>query len=462
VGGVDRAGKGSHRDDLRRFRLFRRFFRWLITRRSQVQILPAQLREKKRDPAVRRIPFCFLWVSFGSARRFARRATRLLHRAPTLPLLRALVRGFEERPSSAVSGRLMSCAGKTGADMPSRHGDGWSARWLDQTGVRRRMTFRFKRQAAVYERKMKGEQEEIRRGLRASPPPPKSIESLFTYWIEQRASQKRSGEHDRSIIRAHLRPAFGKLMLHEIGVAQIDKFIVERSHLDKKTIANHLTLLGAMLKAAQDLSWLVILPRIRKPKVRLNADFGYLRTDEELRRFLVAAHDEDRGAFVLYAAAAYTGMRAGELAGLQWGDVSFEQRLIAVQRSYAGPTKGGDVRYVPILDPLLPVLRAHRLVTSCMTHGAMAFRTPRRPHQALANRVRQRRSRRREKASHPETAESSTEARVVDALGERDFLGLRSNASHPIAGPSPGVRDCGHRDASILCHDVHDRVGKPR
>jgi integrase len=128
-------------------------------------------------------------------------------------------------------------------------------------------------------------------------------------------------------------------MLHEIGVAQIDKFIVDRARLDKKTIANHLTLLGAMLKAAQDLGWLLVLPRIRKPKVRLNADFGYLRTDEELRRFLAAAHDEDKGAFVLYAAAAYTGMRAGELAGLQWGDVNFEQRLIAVQRSYAGPTK---------------------------------------------------------------------------------------------------------------------------
>jgi len=42
-GGVDRAGKGSHRDDLPRFILFRRFFRRLITRRSKVQILPAQL-----------------------------------------------------------------------------------------------------------------------------------------------------------------------------------------------------------------------------------------------------------------------------------------------------------------------------------------------------------------------------------------------------------------------------------
>src|SRR5437868_4520369 len=34
-----------------------------------------------------------------------------------------------------------------------------------------------------------------------------------------------------------------------------------------------------------------------------------------------------------------------------------ERRLITVQRSFDGPTKAGDVRYVPILDVLLPILQ---------------------------------------------------------------------------------------------------------
>jgi hypothetical protein len=41
--------------------------------------------------------------------------------------------------------------------MPSQNGHGWSARWNDHEGKRRRMTFRFKRDTEVYERKMKGE-----------------------------------------------------------------------------------------------------------------------------------------------------------------------------------------------------------------------------------------------------------------------------------------------------------------
>jgi integrase len=227
------------------------------------------------------------------------------------------------------------------------------------------MTFRFKRDAETYERKMKGEQEEIRRGLRGLPPPPKPFEDLCGYWIDNRASQKRSRHHDESIIRAHRRPAFGAFRLHEIGVVQIDKFIVDRAHLSKKTVNNHLTLLGAMLNAARDIGWLAVAPRIRKPKVRIfGNDFSYLRTDEEVRTFLVAAHDEDPRVFTFYATAIYTGMRAGELAGLHWGDVSFERRLITVQRSFAGPTKAEDVRHVPILDPLLPLLRERRLATS--------------------------------------------------------------------------------------------------
>lgn len=248
--------------------------------------------------------------------------------------------------------------------MPSKHGDSWSARWSDQAGKRRRMSFRFKRDAEAYERKMKGEQEEIRRGLRAAPPPPTSFETLCTYWLEHRAVQKRSGRHDESMIRAHLRPNFGSLMLHEIGVAQIDQFVVARAHLNKKTVANQLTLLGAMLNVAKDLGWLVVLPRIRKPKVRFfSTDYRYLRSDEEIRRFFSAANDEGPKIFAMYATGVYTGLRAGELAGLQWGDVNFDRRLIAVQRSFGGPTKAEDVRYVPILDPLLPVLREHRVAT---------------------------------------------------------------------------------------------------
>jgi integrase len=94
-----------------------------------------------------------------------------------------------------------------------------------------------------------------------------------------------------------------------------------------------------MLNVALDLGWIERAPRIRKPRVRIfSADYSYLRTDDEVRRFLAAARGEGENVFALYATAVYTGLRAGELAGLHWDDVDFERRLITVQRSFDGPS----------------------------------------------------------------------------------------------------------------------------
>jgi len=139
--------------------------------------------------------------------------------------------------------------------------------------------------------------------------------------------------------------------------------VVERADLSSKTVANHLTLMVSLLRLAHELGWIVRVPSIRKPRTPLfTRDFRYLRTEEEVARFLRAARDEGDFVFALYATAVYTGLRAGKLAGLRREDIDLERRLITVQRSFDGPTKSGDVRYVPILDPLLPVLRAWLLM----------------------------------------------------------------------------------------------------
>lgn len=107
---------------------------------------------------------------------------------------------------------------------------------------------------------------------------------------------------------------------------------------------------------------MVETPQIKKYRVPLfSKDFRYLKSDDEVRRFLIAAKDVGTLSWALYATALYTGMRQGELAGLQWSDIDFDRRLITVQRSFTGLTKGGEVRYVPILDALAPILRAWRL-----------------------------------------------------------------------------------------------------
>lgn len=245
---------------------------------------------------------------------------------------------------------------------PTRHRSKWRIRWIDHTGKRRSEVHERFEDAEIALHRHKLEAAEIRRGSRLPIARGKTFAKLADYWLDARTTRKRSAKDDRSIIERHLRPAFGHLCLSNLGVAHVDAFVAERPHLSPKTVHNHLTLLISMLNLAVDLGWLLKAPPIKKPRVRLvGEDFRYLRTEAELRAFLTAARAEDEIIYNLYVTAVYTGLRAGELAGLRWDDIDIERRLISVQRSYEGPTKSGRSRHVPILDPLLPVLRAWRL-----------------------------------------------------------------------------------------------------
>ncbi|MBI5493951.1 MAG: site-specific integrase [Deltaproteobacteria bacterium] len=246
--------------------------------------------------------------------------------------------------------------------MPDRHGTKWRARWLDVEGRRRCAVFLSHADAAAYERERKSEAEQIRRGLRPAPVPEHSFDELCDYWLTHRASRKRSAKDDESIIRRHLRPTFGALRVADASwVERYDAF-ASTFAATPKTLHNVATLLVSMLRCATDLGWIARCPSIRKPRIVRDAtDFRYLRTPEEIGRFLRAARNEGPDVFTLYMAAVYTGMRAGELAGLRWEDIDLSRRLVTVQRSFGGPTKAGYVRYVPLVDALLPHLQAWRL-----------------------------------------------------------------------------------------------------
>ena len=245
---------------------------------------------------------------------------------------------------------------------PIKRGKKWQIRWFDEHGVRRSEEHK-KYQDAVQALQVHWQEVQQAKARKAHPEPiVRTFNELADYWLEHRASKKRSQKDDQSVIRAHLRPAFGTLTLSEVTVEKVDKFVAERGHLSPKTIHNHLTLVISMLNLALELSWIAKAPRIRKPHIHLlPEEFHYLKSDDEIRRLLTAAKEEGEEVFIFYAIAIYTGMRAGEIAGLLWEMVNFANRIITVQRSYENPTKSGKVRYIPILDPLLPILKEWRL-----------------------------------------------------------------------------------------------------
>ncbi|MEZ4287780.1 MAG: site-specific integrase [Polyangiales bacterium] len=239
---------------------------------------------------------------------------------------------------------------------PTRYKDGWRIRWIDHTGKRRSEVHDRHDDALFALQRHQARASEVKRGLRSPVTEGKTFSDICEYWVQTRVPRKRSGKDDVSIINTRLLPHFGKLSLSVISIEHVDRFISAHSDKSPKTVNNYLTLLISLLNLAVELMWMSHKPKIKKLKEEFQ-DFRYLRSVDEIWRFLDASKTEGQGFFTFYATAVFTGMRAGELAALRWSDIDFSTRLITVQRTYTGATKSGKVRYVPLLDVLLPILR---------------------------------------------------------------------------------------------------------
>jgi integrase len=138
--------------------------------------------------------------------------------------------------------------------------------------------------------------------------------------------------------------------------------------LARSTISNALNLLRVALEMAVDAGHVetnvargVRVPRIpRRPE---DGDAWTVMTHAEIAAVTTCTRIPEE-ARLFYALAIYTGARPCELYGLRWGDVHAgprEQRpRIVVRASRSKPTKTGEVREVPLLEPAQRAVRRLR------------------------------------------------------------------------------------------------------
>jgi integrase len=71
----------------------------------------------------------------------------------------------------------------------------------------------------------------------------------------------------------------------------------------------------------------------------------------------------------MFLCAIHTGMRSGELAGLQWGDIDFNGKFLIVRRTFSHgrleKTKTDQVRRVDLSDAVLHELQVLTLSIQC-------------------------------------------------------------------------------------------------
>lgn len=174
-----------------------------------------------------------------------------------------------------------------------------------------------------------------------NPPAPEETFGEFAQrWVDTYAvSNNRAGEqkNKRNALRKSILPFFGKMLVGTITTPHIEGYKAQllKSGSSPKTVNNQLTILNTCLVTAYD--WLVLpgtppkVKRLKCPPPKTDH-----LSPEECDLLLNNATGQTRD---LILVALRTGMRQGELKGLQWGSIDWQNQSIVARHSWNDDTK---------------------------------------------------------------------------------------------------------------------------
>ena len=215
--------------------------------------------------------------------------------------------------------------------------------------------------------------------LRANEAPQSEQLSVSDYcerWLEAKGKRLRPGVAERyvDVLDRHILPHIGQLRLDRVTRRDVEDWAAWAEKACKpsgavysgQTLLTWWRLMCQVLKdvAAEfgliDPTLRVRAPDRRSPSCREQRTLG----PEQFHRFLDEARQSAPDRFAEIATLAMTGMRAGEVYGLQWSDIDEVRGVLRIQRSashgHVTLTKTGDPREVALPDGLRDLLRAHR------------------------------------------------------------------------------------------------------
>ncbi len=171
----------------------------------------------------------------------------------------------------------------------------------------------------------------------------------------------------RRLLERFAFPRFGAKPLADVGREDLKRLISEMQGvgLSRNTIAVAVAPVREIFNEAIDDGAKFVNPadrlgRYLKDKTDRRLTIVPL-TAEEVQRLLEAAQRLSHMFYLFLLTAVRTGLRLGELIGLQWGDLDFNGRFVEVKRQWTrgayGPTKSGKLRRVDMSLQLCEALR---------------------------------------------------------------------------------------------------------
>ena len=205
-----------------------------------------------------------------------------------------------------------------------------------------------------------------------------TLNSFFETWlseIKENTVKANTISVYMEIYKVHIAPALGRLQVSSINKLMIQRLLnnMSKNGLSPNTLAKTKAILYSIFKEAMENRMISYNPceniTIRRDKTERRV----LSSDEQ-KIFLEAIQGSRYEMLCILGLS--TGLRIGELSGLRWSDINFEDKILTVERTYIylhdvknhqmkdvfhSPKTKNSCRSIRLLDSTLELLQKHKL-----------------------------------------------------------------------------------------------------
>ena len=202
-------------------------------------------------------------------------------------------------------------------------------------------------------------------------PPDMTVDVWFEFWIENIVGDLAPNtlRNYRERYKQNIQPIIGTMLLSDVKPMHCKKVLLSMdADYAGSTIRQTYITMGTLLKAAKmnDLIYKHPMDGVRYTKpVRAPDDIHFLTRDEQIRFLEVAKRSRN---YNQYALILETGLRTGEMIGLTWDAIDFQNRTLTVNKTLeyrhkqhfwrAGPPKTQQsYRTIPLTDRAYEILK---------------------------------------------------------------------------------------------------------
>lgn len=224
----------------------------------------------------------------------------------------------------------------------------------------------------------------------------RTLNSVIEDWVDLRTTLKRRSreEQDRHV-RLHIKPALGRMRVRDINRAEVKKWLVglkrkdgKPGPLDDGTKEVILATLISILDLAVDDNLISVNPArtlTKKDKPRQQKSYAErILRDGEYEALLAACGKRLVWLRPIIHVAYFTALRVGELCGLSWRDLDFENNTVTIRQQYGkggriGTPKGtrgngeANAATIPLLPEAKRVLLEHYMAAEDKSPDAPVF-----------------------------------------------------------------------------------------